>query len=65
MKEGGVNSVVSSAQSLETYFFNSFVLNVDLFDVNLLGRKFTWYHASGLSMSRIDRVFILDGWSRC
>jgi len=61
----GVNSLVSSAKSLVTYFFNSFVVDEDLFDVNPLGRKFTWYHASGLSMSRIDRAFISDGWSTC
>ena len=37
--------------------------DIGLFDVIPLGRKFTWYHASGLAMSRIDRVLISDGWS--
>ena len=61
----GVNSETSSAMVLEINFFNSFMLDVDLFDVNPLGQKFTWYHASGLAMSRIDRVLISDGWTRC
>jgi len=61
----GVNSVVSSSMTTEINFFNSFVFDVDLFDVPPLGRKFTWYHASGTSMSCIERAFISEGWSRC
>jgi len=61
----GINLSASSAMTLEINGFNSFVLLVDLYDVNPLGRKFTWYHASGMSMSRIDRVLISEGWTRC
>lgn len=60
-----VNSSASSEMAMEINGFNSFVMNVDLCDVNPLGRKFMWYHASGLSMSRNDRVLISEGWMRC
>ncbi|MCH90117.1 transposon TX1 putative 149 kDa protein, partial [Trifolium medium] len=35
---------------------------MDLVDLPLLGRKFTWVHPNGISMSRIDRVLASDGW---
>lgn len=59
----GVSSVTSSAMVMEINLFNSFMLDVDLFDMSPLGRKFTWYHASGNAMSRIDRVLISDSWN--
>ncbi|KEH15884.1 hypothetical protein MTR_0465s0020 [Medicago truncatula] len=60
-----VNSSASSEMAIEINGFNSFVMDVDLCDVNPLGRKFMWYHASGLSMSRNYRVLISEGWMRC
>jgi hypothetical protein len=42
--------------------FHNFVEELELVDLPLLGWRFTWYHASGKAMSRIDRIFILDGW---
>lgn len=56
----GVNSGVSSSQVVESNFFNGFLREVDLEDLNLLGRRYTWYHPNGISMSRIDRVLISE-----
>jgi hypothetical protein len=39
-------------------------IQLELVDIPLLGRKFTWYHASGRLMSRIDRVLISDEWAQ-
>jgi hypothetical protein len=33
---------------------------VKLEDVDVLGRIYTWYHSNGRSMSRIDRVLIVE-----
>jgi exonuclease III len=43
--------------------FRNFVEALELVDLPLVGRRFTWYHASGKAMSRIDRVLISDGWA--
>jgi exonuclease III len=58
----GVNAEASSSQLLEMAGFNNFINEVDLEDLNVLGRRFTWYHANGRSMSRIDRMLILEEW---
>jgi exonuclease III len=55
----GVNVEASTAQVLEMYLFNNFIGEIELDDVNVLGRLFTWFHPNGRSMSRIDRVLIL------
>jgi hypothetical protein len=49
---------------LEMFLFNNFIGEVDLEDLNVLGRRFSWYHPNGRSMSRIDRVLISEEWSQ-
>ena len=58
----GVNTWITSEQRLELQLFNNFVDMVECEDVNLLGRKFTWYHSNGVAMSRIDRALISEDW---
>ena len=58
----GVNEGVSSGQREEIILFNNFVREVELEDLNVLGRRFSWYHPNGRSMSRIDRVLISEEW---
>jgi exonuclease III len=53
----GINS--TSAELIE---FRNFVSDMNLFDLPILGRRFTWFHSNGISMSRIDRVLISDDW---
>ena len=52
----------SSSQLLEMFRFNSFLGDMDLEDLNVLGRCFTWYHPNGRSMSRIDRMLVSEEW---
>ena len=59
----GINEEASSAQVLEMYLFNNFIGEMELEDLNVLGRCFIWYHSNGRSMSRIDRVLISEEWS--
>lgn len=40
--------------------FQSFIEDMELADLPVLGKKFTWFGADGNSMSRIDR-FLLSG----
>jgi hypothetical protein len=40
------------------YLFNAFLGEMELEDLDVLGRRFTWYHSNGRSMSRIDRMLI-------
>jgi len=58
----GINEEISSSQLLEMSLFNNFISEVELDDMSVLGRRFTWYHPNGRSMSRIDRVFISKEW---
>jgi len=45
-------------------FFNEFLRDVELDDLNLLGRRYTWYHSNGIAMSRIDRVLVSEEWTQ-
>jgi len=60
----GVNDVASPSQILDMNLYQRFVRDVELEDHHVLGRMFTWYHANGIAMSRIDRVLISDDWNR-
>ena len=60
----GVNEEASSGQLSEMYLFNNFIGEMELEDLKVLGRRFTWYHTNGRSMSRIDRGFISDEWTQ-
>jgi len=57
-----VNRDLSSNQQEELIFYSHFLNEVEMEDVNVLGRRFTWYHPNGRSMSRIDRVLISKEW---
>jgi endonuclease/exonuclease/phosphatase family metal-dependent hydrolase len=56
----GVNPVV--ANSMEIRELMEFMEGMDLVDVPILGRRFTWFHPSGRAMSRIDRVLVSEDW---
>jgi hypothetical protein len=42
--------------------FHGFIDDLDLIDLPLLGRRFTWFHANGRLMSRIDRMLVSPDW---
>ena len=58
----GVNLEALSTQILEMFLFNSFLGDMELEDLNVLGRRFTWYHPNGRSMSMIDRMLVSEEW---
>jgi exonuclease III len=45
----------------ERILFNHFVEDMELIDVPVMGKKFSWFSADGKSMSRIDRFLLSDG----
>jgi hypothetical protein len=63
----GVNMDIHS--TLEMTGFRRFQEELELVDLPLLGRKFTWYHSNGVAMSRIDRGWVsldwLEEWGDC
>jgi len=58
----GTNFDPSTVSRREIGLFNDVVNNLEVEDVNLVGRKFTWYNSNGLVMSRIYRAFISEEW---
>jgi len=58
----GVNVEPSPSQVLEINLFMRFLREVELKDVNLLVRQYTWYHLNGVSMSGIDKVLLSEEW---
>jgi hypothetical protein len=61
----GVNPSVSSKGRLERVLFNRALVDLEVEDVNLVGRKFTWYQPNGRAMSRIDRALVSEEWADC
>jgi hypothetical protein len=45
----------------ERTLFNRFVEEMEVVDVPVLGKKFSWFSADGKAMSRIDRFLLSDG----
>jgi len=68
-KEARVGGVHSSNHSREIKGFNTFIDVNLLFDIPLVGKKFTWFNANGSAKSRLDRVLVsgewMDNWPMC
>jgi hypothetical protein len=60
----GVNAEDGRMSTTEVIKFQNFVEELELVDLALLERRFTWYQASGRAMSRIDRILISDEWAQ-
>jgi hypothetical protein len=45
----------------EIISFTQFVEDMEVIDILVLGKKFTWFSSDGKSMSRIDRFLLSDG----
>ncbi|PNY01857.1 cysteine-rich receptor-like protein kinase, partial [Trifolium pratense] len=67
---GDFNAVLHSSERIgssavsrqgERILFNRFVEELEVIDVPVLGKKFSWFSADGRSMSRIDRFLLSDG----
>jgi hypothetical protein len=53
---------VSNLVGREVTEFREFISQMELVDLPLLGRQFTWFHTNGIAMSRLDRVLISPEW---
>ncbi|MCH86589.1 hypothetical protein A2U01_0007447, partial [Trifolium medium] len=58
----GVNNATFQSSPSELVDFQAFVHNMDLIDLPVLGRKFTWFHPNEITMSRIDRALVSEEW---
>jgi exonuclease III len=59
----GVTAEDRRTSALEVREFCNFMEELELVDLPLLGRRFTWYQPNCRAMSRIDRVLISDEWA--
>ncbi|WJX18270.1 hypothetical protein P8452_08084 [Trifolium repens] len=59
----GITVAEGRSTSLEVVEFQKFVEDLELVDLPILGRRFTWYHPNGRAMNRIDRALISDEWA--
>ncbi|KAK7244851.1 hypothetical protein RIF29_39679 [Crotalaria pallida] len=48
--------------AIESYGFDMFISKMDLFDIPLSGKKFTWFSFYGVVMSKQDMVLVSDVW---
>jgi hypothetical protein len=58
----GVSTTALGSRSGEMREFNDFIDELELVDLPLIGRRFTWCHPNGISMSRLDRILISSTW---
>ncbi|KAK2442416.1 hypothetical protein QL285_013611 [Trifolium repens] len=69
---GDFNSVLNSNErrgvrmanlvTNEMVEFGNFVRDLEMIDMPLLGRQYTWFHPNGFTMSRLDRMLISSDW---
>jgi hypothetical protein len=57
-----VGQTVSAVYSQELPLFNDSLKELDLVDMPLIGRRFTWFHPNGVTMSRLDQVLLSHDW---
>jgi hypothetical protein len=55
-------SADSSRYSRDMMEFDLFLRELDLIDMPIVGRRFTWFHLNGISASKLDRVLLSSGW---
>ncbi|WJX33388.1 hypothetical protein P8452_21600 [Trifolium repens] len=58
----GLNHVGFASPSTELVEFGQFVIDMGLVDLPIFGRRFTWFHSNGFTMSRIFRVLMSEDW---
>lgn len=50
--------VTNSSQEQEHIEFNKFIDELNVIDLLVLGKRFTWFKSDGFTMSRIDRFLL-------
>jgi len=56
----GVNIDGNSKKEISE--FHKFIEKIEMFDIPLVGRKYTWYKPNGSAKSRIDRILTSFEW---
>ncbi|KAE9598417.1 putative endonuclease/exonuclease/phosphatase [Lupinus albus] len=52
----------SHGRKKEMFDFSCFINNLELLDLPLVGRRFTWFKGDGKTMSRLDRFLLSSTW---
>jgi hypothetical protein len=58
----GVGLLSPHSYSVEMREFDHFIGRMEVEDLLPVGGKFTWFHANGIAMSRIDRIMVSEEW---
>jgi hypothetical protein len=58
----GVGVNVMGGVTQEITEFGEFLDALEVIDMPLIGRRFTWFHPNGTTMSRLDRVLLSNDW---
>jgi exonuclease III len=56
------NREISKALRDDQRLFNLLLENLEVEDLQLMGRKFTWIKPNGACASRLDRILVLSNW---
>jgi hypothetical protein len=57
------NSALSKVVREDKMFFNLLIENLEVEDLALFGRKFTWIQPNGDCSSRLDRILVSSNWN--
>lgn len=60
-KRIGINGYFNLSSNAECVDFFSFIYQMDLFDLPLLDRKFTWFQPNGRAVNMLDQILVSDG----
>ncbi|MCI41722.1 endonuclease/exonuclease/phosphatase family protein, partial [Trifolium medium] len=60
--EERIGASIEASVTSDMRDYVGFVEDMEVVDLPLLGRRFTWFHPSGRAMSRIDRVLVSEEW---
>jgi hypothetical protein len=60
----GVTVNMANNHTTEMREFSLFMEELELVDLPITGRQFTWFHSNGFTMSRLDRVMVSTDWPR-
>lgn len=58
----GWDGSIPNAGNLGYIEFSNFIFEMDLLDIPLIGRSFTWYRPFGVAVSLLERILILGSW---
>jgi hypothetical protein len=58
----GLGAVTLPSNGADFNVFNNFIAGMELVEIPLFGRTFTWSHPNGVSMSKLDRFLLSEGW---